>query len=146
MCFPQVVFSYVPVVALFWVLQVVGYPSVDFSYILTEVQIFSPPNDQFPVPGTIHLTVFLILPLWSKHILCLPFAAIIISFQDTDCDGQTDTMNFTLTCIVNSTCCILLNSKDIVNEKLKEMVMASCKMLCSHFLGNTGENKECPQL
>lgn len=63
MCFPQVMFSYVPVVALVWVLQVVGYPSVDFSYILTEVQIFSPPNDQFPVPGTIHLTVFLILPL-----------------------------------------------------------------------------------
>jgi hypothetical protein len=52
-----------PVVALGWVLQVVGYPSVDFSYILTVVQIFFPQNDQFSVPGTIHLTVFLILPL-----------------------------------------------------------------------------------
>lgn len=55
-------------------------------------------------------------------------------------------MNFTHMCVVNSTCCILLNSKDILNEKLKEMVMASCKVLCFHFLGNTGENKGCPQL
>lgn len=51
--------------------------------------------------------------------------------------GQTDTMNFTHMCVVNSTCCVLLNSIDILNEKLKEMVMACCKVLCSHFLGNT---------
>jgi len=55
-------------------------------------------------------------------------------------------MNFTHMCIVNSTCCILLNSKDSLNEKLKEMVVASCKVSCSHFVGNTGENKGCPQL
>lgn len=59
MCFPQVMFSCVPAVALVWVLQVVGYPNLDFSYILAVVQIFFPPHDRFSVPGTIHVTVFL---------------------------------------------------------------------------------------
>lgn len=144
MCFPQEMLLCMPALALVRVLQVVGYPKVDFSYILTAVLIvifpkwlvFSICNNLF---NSISHFSFL-----KKSTFCIyPFLlSLLISKMQIVLDRQT--LWILHTHIVNSICCMFFSSKDIMNEELRKVSMASCKFCLHHFLGNTGGNNGCP--